>query len=143
QATEAVTLYRPDELRGLADVADRHGLVLYMDGARFANALARMNASPAEATWRAGVDVLSFGATKGGALAAEAIVFFDPARGSGMQDRRKRGGHLISKHRFMAAQIESYLADDLWLKLARHANAMADRLSEGLAGAGLPPVWPV
>ena len=119
------------------------GLAVHVDGARFANALARMNASPAQATWKAGVDVLSFGATKGGALAAEAVVFFDPARGADMSERRKRGGHLVSKHRFIAAQIEAYLADDLWLRLARHANAMADRLASGLAAAGLHPVWPV
>ena len=108
-----------------------------------ANALARMNASPAQATWMVGVDALSFGATKGGALAAEAVLFFDPARGANMSERRKRGGHLISKHRFLAAQIEAYLADDLWLKLARHANAMADRLAAGLTAASLTPVWPV
>jgi threonine aldolase len=91
----------------------------------------------------AGVDALSFGATKGGALAAEAVVFFDPAQGAKMSERRKRGGHLVSKHRFLAAQIEAYLADDLWLELARHANAMADRLAAGLAAADLVPVWPV
>jgi threonine aldolase len=102
-----------------------------------------MNASPAQATWKAGVDVLSFGATKGGALAAEAVVFFDPVRGAHMSDRRKRGGHLLSKHRFAAAQMEAYLTDDLWLRLARHANAMADRLAEGLAGSGRSPLWPV
>ena len=100
-------------------------------------------AAPAQATWMAGVDVLSFGATKGGALAAEAVVFFDPARAVDMSERRKRGGHLVSKHRFLAAQIEAYLADDLWLTLARHANAMADQLAAGLTGAGLPPLWPV
>jgi threonine aldolase len=91
----------------------------------------------------AGVDALSFGATKGGALAAEAVVFFDPARAADMAERRKRGGHLISKHRFVAAQLEAYLAANLWLELARHANAMADRLAAGLAAGGLPPVWPV
>ena len=143
QATEAGTIYRPDEIRRLADIAHARGLAVHMDGARLANALARMNASPAEATWKAGVDALSFGATKGGALAAEAIVFFDPALGANMQDRRKRGGHLVSKHRFIAAQIEAYLDNDLWLRLARHANAMADRLGEGLAAAGHAPVWPV
>jgi threonine aldolase len=143
QATEAGTVYRADEIRQLADIARAHGLAVHIDGARIANALARMNASPAQATWMAGVDVLSFGATKGGALAAEAIVFFDPARGANMSERRKRGGHLISKHRFVAAQIEAYVAGDLWLKLARHANAMADRLAGGLAAAGLHPVWPV
>src|SRR5438552_3633407 len=143
QATEAGTIYRPDEIRRLAEIAHARGLAVHMDGARLANALARMNASPAEATWKAGVDVLSFGATKGGALAAEAVLFFDSARGAGMSERRKRGGHRVSKHRFIAAQLEAYLADDLWLKLARHANAMADRLSDGLARGGLAPVWPV
>jgi threonine aldolase len=143
QSTEAGTIYRPDEIAELAGIAHAHGLAVHVDGARFANALVRMNASLADATWKSGVDVLSFGATKGGALAAEAVVFFDPARGANMPERRKRGGHLISKHRFVAAQIEAYLADDLWLKLARHANAMADRLAGGLAGSGLTPVWPV
>jgi len=143
QATEAGTLYRPSELRELADIAHQRELAVHVDGARLANALARLNASPAQATWMAGIDALSFGATKGGALAAEAIVFFDPARGAQMQERRKRGGHLVSKHRFIAAQLEAYLADGLWLRLAHHANAMADRLAEGLAEAGLAPVWPV
>lgn len=143
QATEAGTIYWPDEIRELADIAHERGLAVHVDGARLANALARMNASLADATWKAGVDALSFGATKGGALAAEAVVFFDPARGANMAERRKRGGHLVSKHRFVAAQIEAYLADDRWLALARHANAMADRLADGLAAAGLAPVWPV
>jgi threonine aldolase len=102
-----------------------------------------MNVSPAEATWKAGVDALSFGATKGGAMGAEAVVFFDPKRGANMLDRRKRGGALASKHRFIAAQIEAFLADGLWLKLARHANDIADRLAAGLTAAGCAPVWPV
>jgi threonine aldolase len=143
QATEAGTIYRPDEISKLADIAHARGLKLHMDGARLGNALARLNASPAEATWKAGVDVLSFGATKGGALAAEAIVFFEPALGAGMQDRRKRGGHLISKHRFIATQLEAYLDGGLWLRLARHANAMADQLAENLAAADYKPAWPV
>jgi threonine aldolase len=143
QATEAGTIYRPHEIARLADIARGRGLAVHMDGARFANALVRTNTTPAELTWRAGVDVLSFGATKGGALAAEAVIFFDPARAGGMQERRKRGGHLLSKHRFLAAQVEAYLADDLWLDLARHANRMADRLVERLASAGIEPVWPV
>jgi threonine aldolase len=143
QATEAGTIYRPAEIRQLADIAHARGLAVHVDGARLGNALARMNASPAQATWQAGVDALSFGATKGGALAAEAMLFFDPARGANMSERRKRGGHLVSKHRFVAAQIEAYLADDLWLRLARHANAMADLLAAGLAAAGFAPVWPV
>ena len=143
QATEAGTIYQPHQIRELADIAHARGLAVHVDGARLGNALARMNVSPDEATWKSGVDVLSFGATKGGAMAAEAIVFFDPARGADMARRRKRGGHLLSKHRFIAAQMDAFLADDLWLNLARHANAMADRLSDGLAAAGFPPVWPV
>ena len=143
QATEAGTIYRPDEIAALAEIAHARGLAVHVDGARLGNALARLNASPAQATWKAGVDALSFGATKGGALAAEALIFFDPARGAGMQDRRKRGGHLISKHRFVAAQMEAFLADDLWIRLARHANAMGDRLSAGLEAAGHKPIWPV
>jgi threonine aldolase len=143
QATEAGTIYRAGEIYRLAELAHAHGLAVHMDGARLANAVARMNASPAAATWKAGVDVLSFGASKGGALAAEAIIFFDPGRGAGMSDRRKRGGHLVSKHRFIAAQIEAYLSEDLWLRLARHANAMADRLGQGLAALGIAPIWPV
>jgi threonine aldolase len=143
QSTEAGTIYAPDEVRQLADIAHAHGLTVHMDGARFGNALASLNASPADATWRAGVDVLSLGATKGGALAAEAIVFFDPARGRDMDSRRKRGGHLVSKHRFIAAQMDAYLADGLWLRLARRANAMANRLAEGLVATGHDPVWPV
>ena len=143
QATEAGTVYRVGEIRKLADIAHTRGMALHMDGARLGNALARMNISLADATWRVGVDVLSFGATKGGALAAEAIVFFDPARAANMSERRKRGGHLVSKHRFVAAQLEAYLAGDLWLRLAGHANAMADRLAAGLTAAGLAPVWPV
>jgi threonine aldolase len=143
QASEAGTIYRLYEIVRLADIAHARGLAVHMDGARFANALVRTNATPAELTWRAGVDVLSFGASKGGALAAEAVIFFDPARASGMQERRKRGGHLVSKHRFLAAQVEAYLADDLWLDLARHANRMADRLAEHLGAAGIAPVWPV
>jgi threonine aldolase len=143
QASEAGTIYRPTEITGLAKIARDHGMKVHMDGARFANALVRMNASPAEATWKSGVDVLSFGATKGGALAAEAVVFFDRAFAANMAERRKRAGHLLSKHRFLALQFEAFLADDCWLRLARHANAMADRLAAGLAAVGWPPVWPV
>ena len=143
QPTEAGTIYGLDELRELAGIAQRRGLAVHMDGARLANALARMNITPAEATWRSGVDVLSLGATKGGALAAEAVIFFDPSRAAGMSERRKRGGHLVSKHRFLAAQFEAFLTDDLWLSLAAHANTMADILSARLRAAGLRIVWPV
>jgi threonine aldolase len=143
QATECGTIYRVAEIRELAEIAHGKGVVLHMDGARIGNALARMNVSLAEVTWKAGVDVLSFGATKGGAMGAEAVIFFDPARGANMQDRRKRGGALASKHRFIAAQMEAFLAGDLWLRLARHANDMADALASGLTAAGCAPVWPV
>jgi threonine aldolase len=143
QASEAGTIYRIDEIAALCDVAKKRGLAVHMDGARFANALVRLNATPAQMTWQSGVDVLSFGATKGGALAAEAVVIFDPERAKFFAERRKRGGHLLSKHRFLAAQFAAYLADGRWLALARHANAMADRLAQQLKAVGLEPVWPV
>lgn len=143
QVTEAGTIYSPAEVRALAEIAHAHGMAVHMDGARFANAVAALGVSPAQASWKLGVDVLSFGATKGGAMGAEAIIFFDPKRAAGMDERRKRGGHLLSKHRFVAAQFEAFFADDLWLTLARHANAMATRLGNGLKAAGMPPVWPV
>ncbi len=143
QASEAGTIYRADEIAALARLAHARGMAVHMDGARFANALTRLNASAADITWRSGVDVLSFGATKGGAMAAEAVVFFDPAKAEHMGERRKRAGHLLSKHRFVSAQFQAFLADDCWLRLARHANAMADRLASGLAAAGHAPVWPV
>jgi threonine aldolase len=143
QATEAGTVYSVAETAALAAIAHARGMTVQMDGARFANAVARLGATPAEITWKAGVDVLAFGATKGGAMAAEAMIFFDPARATGMDERRKRGGQLMSKHRFVAAQFDAFLSDGLWLTLALHANAMADRLAHGLSVKGLPPVWPV
>ena len=130
QASEAGTIYRPDEIAALSRVAHANGMSVHMDGARLGNALVRLNASPAEATSKAGVDVLSFGATKGGALAAEAVVFFDRAAALNMAERRKRAGHLLSKHRFLALQFQAFLKDDCWLRLARHANAKADRLAD-------------
>jgi len=133
QVTEAGTLYTPAEVAALGALARRRGLALHMDGARFANAVAALGCAPAEITWRAGVDVLSFGATKNGALAAEAVIFFDPAKADDFAYRRKRGGHLFSKMRFLSAQLEACLADDLWLKNARHANRVAARLANGLA----------
>ena len=132
QATECGTVYRPAEIAEISALAHRHGLAVHMDGARFANALVHLDASPADLTWRAGVDVLSFGATKNGALGAEAIVFFDPARARDLPFRRKRAGHLFSKMRFLSAQLEAYVTDDLWLRNARHANAAAARLAKGL-----------
>lgn len=134
QATEAGTVYKSDEIGGIAEVCRQHGLAFHVDGARFANAVAALNRSPADLTWRSGVEALSFGATKNGAMAAEAVVFFDPAKAADFAFRRKRGGHLFSKMRFLSAQLDAYLADDLWLRNARHANRMATRLAEGLAG---------
>jgi threonine aldolase len=133
QATEAGTVYTPAEIAALSEIAHAHGLAVHMDGARFANALVRLGCTPAEMTWKAGVDVLSFGATKNGAMAAEAVVFFDQRKAENFAFRRKRAGHLMSKMRFLSAQLEAYVTDDLWLANARHANAMADRLAAGLA----------
>lgn len=130
--TEAGTVYTPDEMRAIAELAHAHGLYLHVDGARFANAVVALGCSAADLTWRAGVDALSFGATKNGALCAEAVVFFQPRLARNFGYRRKRGGHLFSKMRFLSAQLEAYLKDDLWLRHARHANAMAKRLADGL-----------
>ena len=132
QATELGTLYSLEQTRAIGAVCREAGLPLHMDGSRFANAVASLGVSPAEMTWKAGVDALSFGATKNGALGVEAIVLFDPARAKELAFRRKRGGHLSSKMRFLAAQMDAYLTDDLWLRNARHANAMAARLDQGL-----------
>jgi threonine aldolase len=115
-----------------------------MDGARIANAIAHLGCTPAEITWKAGVDVLCLGATKNGALAAEAVVFFDPAQAAGFESRRKRAGHLWSKMRFLSAQLTAYLEHGLWLRNALHANAMAMRLATGLGSIpGLRLVQPV
>lgn len=133
QSTESGTVYGIHELGEIAAVAKSHGLAIHMDGARFANAIASLGCSPAAVTWRSGVDILSFGATKNGALAAEAVIAFDTGMAAALSYRRKRGGHLFSKMRFLAAQFDAYLGDDLWLRNARHANAMAARLAAGLA----------
>lgn len=133
QGTECGTIYSVKELSGLCAVARENGLSVHMDGARFANAVAASGASPADFSWRAGVDVLCFGATKNGCIAAEAVVFFAPEQAADFEFRRKRAGHLWSKMRFIAAQFDAYFEKDLWLKLASHANAMAKKLSGGLA----------
>lgn len=132
QATECGTVYGPEEIAAIATSTHRHGLKLHMDGARFANALAFVGCTPAELSWKAGVDVLSLGATKNGAIAAEAVVFFDTALAREFEFRRKRGGHLFSKMRFLSAQLDAYFTDGLWLANARHANAMARLLVAGL-----------
>ena len=139
-ATETGQIYTPDEVAALAKVAHAGGLAVHMDGARFANAVAGAGCTPADMTWKAGVDVLSFGGTKNGCMAAEAVVVFTSAYAHDAKFRVKRSGHVWSKSRFLAAQYVGYLSDGNWLAYARHANAMASRLAEGLArvdGCGL------
>lgn len=141
QATELGTVYTVDDVTALAATARERHMRVHMDGARFANALVCLGCTPAELTWKAGVDVLSFGATKNGALGVEAVVFFDRALTTDFLYRRKRAGQLVSKSRYLGAQMIAYLHDDLWLENARHANAMADRLAAGmgaLPGVRLP-----
>lgn len=133
QATEAGTIYKPGEIEAIAGLSHKHGMTLHMDGARFANALVSLGCTPAEMTWKVGVDALSFGATKNGALCAEAVIFFDKARAEEFEYRRKKAGHLLSKMRFISAQLEAYLQDDLWLANARRANALAKKLGDGLS----------
>lgn len=130
--TEAGTLYTPDELRALCDVAHARGCRVHLDGARFANAIAHLGVAPADLTWRAGVDALVLGATKNGAMGAELIVAFDASLGRELAPLWHRSGHRVSKMRFLSAQLEAYLTNDLWLRNARHANAMAQRLAAGV-----------
>lgn len=131
--TEAGTVYTPAEIAALAGMARDAGMPVHLDGARFANALVATGATPAQMTWAAGVDVLSLGGTKNGCLGVEAVVLFDPAKAWEFQLRRKRAGHLFSKHRFLSAQMAAYLEDGVWLRLAAQANAMGARLVQGLA----------
>jgi threonine aldolase len=140
QATEVGTAYRPDEIAALTDFAHRRNLKVHMDGARFANAVEFLGCSPADVTWRAGVDVLSFGATKNGALAAEAVVFFNRDLVRDFELRRKRAGHLISKSRYVSAQLLAYVEGDLWLRNAARANAFARQIGAAAGDALLYPV---
>ncbi|HYL01311.1 MAG TPA: beta-eliminating lyase-related protein [Steroidobacteraceae bacterium] len=140
QATELGTVYRPADVARLSELAHRHGLKVHMDGARFANALAFLGCDPGDATWRAGVDVLSFGATKNGALTAEAVVFFDPALVRDFELRRKRAGHLLSKSRYVAAQLLAYLDSGIWKRNADRTNRLAARIGVAAGAALLHPV---
>ncbi len=133
QVTERGGVYTLDELAALTAVAKEYGLPVHLDGARFANGLVALGCSPAEMTWKLGVDAVSFGGTKNGCPGVEAVVFFDPDKAMEFEYRRKRGGHLFSKHRYLSAQMDAYLTDGLWLDLARAANAAAARLRDGLA----------
>ena len=135
QATELGAIYSLDQITRLTAIAHTDGIEVHMDGNRFANAIVWLGCTPAEASWKAGVDILCLGATKNGAMAAEAVVIFDPKKAWEFELRRKRGGHLFSKMRFVAAQMDAYLKDGLWLAMADHSNAMADRLAAGLATA--------
>ncbi|MGF1626759.1 MAG: threonine aldolase family protein [Alphaproteobacteria bacterium] len=143
-ATETGQVYTPDEVRALAAAAHAGGLAVHLDGARFANAVASLGCAPADISWRAGVDIMSLGGTKNGCIAAEAVVIFAPDRARDFEFRIKRAGHVWSKSRFIAAQYLGYLRDGNWLAYAGHANAMAARLAQGLAGvAGCRLLFPV
>ena len=133
QACETGTIYQLEEIKSIAETAHEHGLKVHMDGARFANAIVTLDVSPAEMTWKSGIDVLSFGGTKNGCLTAEAVVFFKPELVGNFPYLHKRSGQLLSKMRFISAQLEAYVSNDVWLRNARNANAMAKLLSEGLA----------
>jgi threonine aldolase len=131
-ATELGTVYSPAEVKSFSDLIRPKGMKLHMDGARFANAVAGLGVSPADLTWRSGVDVLSFGATKNGAMMLEAVIFFDLALAEDFAYRRMRSGQLMSKSRYLGAQMLAYLEHDLWLENARLANALARKLADGL-----------
>lgn len=132
QATERGTVYSLKELRALTALAKSYDLPVHMDGARFANALVSLDCSPADMTWKSGIDALSFGGTKNGLMGVEAVVFFDPKHAWEFELRRKRGAHLFSKNRFLAAQMHAYLTDGLWLACGQSANTAATRLADGL-----------
>ena len=132
QVCETGEVYELDEIKKIADVANKYKLNMHMDGARFANALVALNCTPAEMTWKSGIDVLSFGATKNGCIAAEAIIFFKPELVGNISFLMKRAGHLLSKMRFVSAQLDAYISNDVWLKNAKQANEMGKKLSDGL-----------
>ena len=132
QVCETGEVYQLDEIKKISEIAHKHNLNMHMDGARFANALVSLDVTPAEMTWKSGIDVLSFGATKNGCLAAEAIIFFKPELVGNLPFLMKRAGHLLSKMRFVSAQLDAYISNDVWLRNAKHANKMGKKLSEGL-----------
>jgi len=135
QATESGTVYTRPEIRTISNIAHDNGLVMHMDGARFANALVALDLTPREMTVESGVDILSFGGTKNGCWCAEALVVFNPEKAKQIPYLRKRGAQLFSKSRFIAAQFAGYFENGLWLELAHHSNAMADLLRQGLAAS--------
>jgi threonine aldolase len=140
QATEYGTTYRPDEIAAVSRIAHARGVKVHMDGARFANSVAFLDCSPADITWRAGVDVLSFGATKNGALGAEAVVFFDKDAVKDFELRRKRAGHLLSKSRYVSAQLLAYVDTGVWRRNAVRANSLAQEIARAGGSMLLYPV---
>jgi threonine aldolase len=136
QVTERGSVHTLDEIRALTAVAKEYDLPVHLDGARFANALVALGCTPAEMTWKAGVDVVSFGGTKNGCMGVEAVVFFDPTKAWEFELRRKRGAHLFSKHRYLSAQMAGYMQDDLWMTMAQQANDNAAHMAAGLRAAG-------
>lgn len=136
QVTERGSVYSLDEIDALTKVAKSFSLPVHLDGARFGNALVALGCTPAEMTWKRGIDVVSFGGTKNGCMGVEAVVFFDPEKAWEFELRRKRGAHLFSKHRYLSAQMRGYLTDGLWLKLARQSNDRAAQLADGLRAKG-------
>lgn len=140
QPTDLGSVYRVEEVAALAEVARRRGLRVHLDGARIANALVSLGTTPAQLTWRAGVEVLTLGATKNGALSTDAIVSFDPSLTAELGYRLKRAGHVASKLRFQSVQLDAYLTDGRWLETAAVANATMRRLVTGLADLGISPV---
>ncbi len=138
QVGEKGNTYTLDEIRALCDVAKGFDVPVFMDGARFSNAIAKLACTPAEMTWKAGVDAVAFGGTKNGLMAVEAVVFFNPKHAQEFEFRRKRAAQLFSKHRFLAAQLDAYLTDGLWLDMAHAANARCHQLLEGLQRLGVP-----
>lgn len=144
QASDLGAVYRLDEVRAVAEVARTRGLAVHMDGARLANALARLQCSPAELSWRAGIDILSFGATKNGGALADAIVVFKPEIAEGLAVQLRRAGQVWSKMRFASVQLMAYIKDGLWLRLANAANRAAAKIAAGIEGTpGLKLVAPV
>ena len=132
QATETGEVYTLDQIRNISEIAHKKKLKVHMDGARFANALVSLDVTPAEMTWKSGIDILSFGATKNGCIAAEAIIIFNKELVGNLPFLLKRSGHLLSKMRFVSAQLDGYISNDVWLKNAKHANDMGKKLSQGL-----------
>ncbi len=143
QLCETGEVYQLEEIKKISEVAHKHNLNMHMDGARFANALVSLKTTPAQMTWKSGIDVLSFGATKNGCLAAEAIIFFKPELVGNLPFLMKRAGHLLSKMRFISAQLDAYISNDVWLRNAKHANKMGKILSEGLMSSNINLAYPV